>query len=71
MEYEQTDIELEIGGILDRLGSELQAASKRLRTAPYVEIEGFLKQTRRTLERVDIAATMVTLPPPEGRGFSY
>lgn len=59
MPHEQTDVEIEISGILDRLGSEMLAASKRLRVAPYVVIEPFLKEAKKTMERVSIAATLM------------
>lgn len=57
MDYEQTDVEVEIAGILDRLGTEMQQAARRLRTAPYSAIEDFVRRAKRTLERTDIAAT--------------
>jgi hypothetical protein len=59
MAHEQTDVEVEIAGILDRLGSEMLAASRRLRTAPYASVEGFVKQARLTLRRVDTAAMVM------------
>ncbi|HKQ06637.1 MAG TPA: hypothetical protein VJ464_16000 [Blastocatellia bacterium] len=55
MPYEQTDVEIEISGILDRLGSEMQAAAKRLRFAPYTNIEDFLAQSRQALRQVNLA----------------
>jgi hypothetical protein len=61
MSYDQTDVEVEIAGILDRLGSEMQAASRRLRTAPFAAVEEFLKEAKRTMERVHTAAQVMKL----------
>lgn len=59
MAYEQTDVEVEISGILDRLGSEMQAASRRIRTAPYASIEPFLRDAKRVINQVTIAGDLI------------
>lgn len=64
MNNDQTDVEIEIAGILDRLGCEMLAASKRLRFAPYVSVNEFVKQSRRTIRQLCIAGeTLLTGQP--------
>ena len=64
MNNDQTDVEIEIAGILDRLGSEMLAASKRLRVAPYASVDEFVKQSHRTIRQLCIAGeTLLTGQP--------
>jgi hypothetical protein len=59
-----TDVEIEIAAILDRLGCEMLAASKRLRVAPYTSVDEFIKQSRRTIRQLCIAGdTLLTGQP--------
>lgn len=57
--YDATDAEVEIGGILDRLGSEMQASAKRVRMAPYATIDEFVRKAKKTLAEVIVAGDVL------------